>query len=94
MVKAGADIRVQNEDTGSTALHHAAVLRSVRAMQCLLYAGDVLEESGSEGRMTILHEAAKAGSVEVVELLLQKGADHLVNARDKVCGLYDEHCNS
>jgi len=75
-------------------LHHAALLRSVRAMQCLLDAGAMLEESGSEGRMTVLHEAAKAGSVEMVELLLQQGADHLVNARDEVFGLYEEHCNS
>lgn len=63
-------------------------------MQCLLDAGAMLEESESEGRMTVLHEAAKAGSVEMVELLLQRGAEHLVNARDKVCGLYEEHCNS
>ena len=62
------------------------MLRSVRAMQCLLDAGALLEERGSKGGMTILHEAAKAGSVEMVELLLQQGADHLVNARDKVCG--------
>jgi ankyrin repeat protein len=90
LVKAGADVNVQNQDTGSTALHHAAVLRSVRAMQCLLDGGTVLEEGGSEGRMTVLHEAAKAGSVAVVELLLRQGADYLVNARDKVCGLYEE----
>lgn len=43
-------------------------------------------EEGSEGRMTVLHEAAKAGSVAMVELLLERGADHLVNARDEVCG--------
>jgi len=63
-------------------------------MQCLLDAGAVLDEGGSEGRMTVLHEAAKAGCVEMVELLLQRGADHLVNARDKVHGLYEVHCNS
>ena len=67
------------------------MLRSLRAMQCLLDIGAVLEENGGEGRMTVLHEAAKAGSVAMVELLLQQGADHLVNARDKVCGLYEEH---
>lgn len=66
----------------------------MRALQCLLDAGAVPEESGSEGRMTILHEAARAGSIKMVELLLQQGADHLVNARDKVFGLYEEYCNS
>jgi ankyrin repeat protein len=66
-------------------MHHAAVLRSVRAMQCLLDAGAIIEDRRSEGRMTVLHEAAKAGSVAVVELLLKRGADHLVNVKDKVC---------
>jgi ankyrin repeat protein len=63
-------------------------------MQCLLDAGAALEDGGSEGKMTVLHEAAKAGSVAMVELLLRQGAAHLVNARDKVAGLYEEHCNS
>jgi ankyrin repeat protein len=54
-------------------------------MQCLLDAGAMPEKGGSEERITVLHEAAKAGSAEVVELLLNHGADHLVNAKDKVC---------
>jgi ankyrin repeat protein len=45
----------------------------------------MLEKGGSEGRMTVLHEAAKAGSAAVVELLLNLGAEYLVNAKDKVC---------
>jgi ankyrin repeat protein len=45
----------------------------------------MLEEGRTEGRTTVLHEAAKAGSVTMVELLLKHGADRLVNARDKVC---------
>jgi ankyrin repeat protein len=75
---------VQNQDTGSTPLHHAAVLRSLRAVRCLLDAGSMVEKGGSERRMTVLHEAAKAGSAAVVELLLNLGAEHLVNAKDKV----------
>jgi hypothetical protein len=44
----------------------------------------MLENVGSEGRMTVLHEAARADSAAVVELLLNQGAGHLVNAKDKV----------
>ncbi|PNF24295.1 hypothetical protein B7P43_G11902 [Cryptotermes secundus] len=33
--------------------------------------------------MTVLHEAARADSAAVVELLLNQGAGHLVNAKDK-----------
>ncbi|XP_021940800.1 transient receptor potential channel pyrexia-like isoform X3 [Zootermopsis nevadensis] len=83
LVQAGAHVNVYNQDTGSTALHHAAVLRSVRAMQFLLDAGAVLEEGRTEGGVTVLHEAAKAGSVAMIELLLKQGADHLVNVKDK-----------
>jgi ankyrin repeat protein len=57
-------------------------------MQCLLDAGAMLEEGRTEGRVTVLHEAAKAGSVAMVELLLKQGADHLINAKDEVGSFY------
>jgi hypothetical protein len=57
-------------------------------MQCLLDAGAMLEEGRIEGKVTVLHEAAKAGSVAMVELLLKQGADRLINAKDKVCSFY------
>lgn len=57
-------------------------------MQFLLDAGAVLEEGRTEGGVTVLHEAAKAGSVAMIELLLKQGADHLVNVKDKVCSFY------
>jgi hypothetical protein len=57
-------------------LHHAAVLRSAHATQCLLDAGSTAEKGGSEVRMTVLHEAVKARSAAVVT--------HFVNAKDEV----------
>jgi len=40
-----------------------------------------------QGRETPLHEAAKEGSLEVVKLLLDKGAE--VNAKDNVVSYHD-----
>ncbi|XP_067015646.2 transient receptor potential channel pyrexia [Anabrus simplex] len=81
LVSAGAKVMYCIPDTNMTPLHHAAMLRSVRATSILLDAG-ALPDADPGQETTPLHEAAGSGSAEVVRLLLDKGAP--VNLPDKI----------
>ena len=85
LVKAGADVNAYSEFVDLTAMHHAAELRSLRAMKCLLDHKAEIPDMNSKGVRTVLHEAAHTGNVAMLELLLERGADKLVNSTDTVC---------
>jgi ankyrin len=60
-------------------IHDAAGLNDLKAVQALLDKQPELVNSRGESQVTPLHEAARYGSVPLVELLIARGAD--VNAR-------------
>ena len=81
LVKSGANVNVSSEHESLTAMHQAAELCSLRAMTCLLNAD---ADMNTWGMSTVLHTAANRGCIPIVELLLKKGAQQFVNAKDNV----------
>nr|CAD7409340.1 unnamed protein product [Timema poppensis] len=81
LIEAGADVNVRNVDSGTTPLHHAAILRSVVATQYLLDAGAIL--LSGQGHVTALHDAASSDCLPVVATLLTHGGHTLVNQSDQ-----------
>ena len=83
LMREGADIQLWEkfmaQKLKSTALHIAAKLGQVGALECLLGKGAQLEAKGAHG-CTALHKAAKWGQVGTLECLLGKGAQ--VEAKD------------
>ncbi|KAJ3079873.1 hypothetical protein HDU99_009899, partial [Rhizoclosmatium hyalinum] len=61
--------------SGYTALHFAAGLGHVNVVQTLLDAGATLDLIDKNGKLTPLMHACRTGQTEVVNLLLEKGAD-------------------
>ena len=85
LIDHGADVDVRS--TGSIArvppLGTAAFVRSVPLAQLLLDAGADVDGQG-EGGFTALHSAAMNDDAELVELLLERGADRRVeNAKGR-----------
>lgn len=85
LIEHGADVDVRS--SGSIArvppLGTAAFVRSVPIARLLLDAGADVDGRG-DGGFTALHSAAMNGDVELVELLLERGADVAVeNAKGK-----------
>jgi ankyrin repeat protein len=83
LIERGADVDALS--TGSIArvppLATAVFVRSATLMRLLLDAGaDVNRQS--EGGFTALHSAAQSGQVELVRLLLERGADPRLRASD------------
>eukprot|EP01090_Pellita_catalonica_P021236 TRINITY_DN7894_c0_g1_i1.p1 TRINITY_DN7894_c0_g1~~TRINITY_DN7894_c0_g1_i1.p1 ORF type:complete len:428 (-),score=65.38 TRINITY_DN7894_c0_g1_i1:275-1558(-) len=82
LVDRGANLEVRGQK-GWTALHNAASggEKGYKEVAEMLLDAGALVDALSETMLTPLHEAAGKSLVEIVELLVSKGAD--VNARDK-----------
>ena len=79
---AGADVKQRN-DSGETALHYAAMFRSVTGVRALLKAGADVNARASCRETPIMKLTWALGdgpTIPVAELLIQRGAD--VNATD------------
>ena len=70
----GADVQTARPD-GMTALHWAAMRSDLEMTGMLLYAGANLEATTRIGQHTPLHVAGRSGQAEVVQALLEAGAD-------------------
>jgi len=65
-----------------TPAHSAACAGNAEALAALI-AGGVAVRAKDKARLTVMHEAARGGSVECLELLMDAGAGPDVNSRDK-----------
>lgn len=79
LVRHGIDVNDAKQQSGETALHHAARENQADAIDVLVAAG-ANTEAKNEHEVTPLHEASGALGVEAAVSLLKHGAD--VNARD------------
>src|SRR6266545_1816383 len=78
LLKAGADANARDDDSGATALMHAAAFASPESMRILLEAGADVGASSSGGATALMWAT---GETAKVQLLLDRGA--AVNARLK-----------
>lgn len=74
LLKHGAKVDARNAE-GATALHDAALAGQRAVAAALLDAGAPIDARDSESQATPLHRAASWGRVDVVKLLLERGAD-------------------
>ena len=74
LLERGADVQTARPD-GMTALHWAAMRSDLEMAEMLLYAGANLEATTRIGQHTPLHVAGRSGQAEVVQALLEAGAD-------------------
>jgi ankyrin repeat protein len=75
LIKAGADIR-KTGTNGWTPLHMAANCGHIEKAKILIQAGaEVNRQTDIDGGNTALMEAARSGNAEMVQLLLDHGAD-------------------
>ncbi len=74
LLERGADVQTARPD-GMTALHWAAMRSDLEMAGMLLYAGANLEATTRIGQHTPLHVAGRSGEAEVVQALLEAGAD-------------------
>ena len=74
LLERGADVQTARPD-GMTALHWAAMRSDLEMAGMLLYAGANLEATTRIGHHTPLHVAGRSGQAEVVQALLEAGAD-------------------
>ena len=79
LIRAGADVKATDPQTGGTALHGACGTGNIALARLLLAKGSPVDPRDSMGG-TPLMEAAMAGKPELVKLLIAKGAN--VRARD------------
>lgn len=77
----GADIEMKGV-VGTTALMCTAWNRHLAATRTLLAAGANVNEASTEERLTPLHEATRKNAVDVMEALLEYGADLNALAKD------------
>ncbi len=74
LLQGGADANAAQSD-GMTALHWAAARNDATIARALLYAGATVQARTRLGGYTPLHLASRAGSREVVDVLVAQGAD-------------------
>ncbi|RLU16292.1 hypothetical protein DMN91_012052 [Ooceraea biroi] len=82
LVTAKAFINIIHPDTGTTALHHAAMLGSAKATVILLSNGAWPMFKCKSSGSTPLHIAASAGSIETLTALLEAMQPHNIDTRD------------
>jgi ankyrin repeat protein len=78
LLEAGANVNAAEAQSGWTSLHAAAHTGCVQMMDRLLAAGANMDAVSKQGR-TPLFEAAIAGNIHVMKLLLSKGANPKVH---------------
>lgn len=78
LIDAGANVNeVLTPSRGKTALHRTAVNNRALMAACLLDHGAFIDQQSSGGT-TPLFEAIEFGSLDVMKLLLQRGADYTI----------------
>jgi ankyrin repeat protein len=82
VLHAGADLCARSTGCCMTALHMAAVTGSTECCELLLERTDMLLELRDVNDWTALTHAAHRGHLDIVQLLLQHGADMNVVSRD------------
>jgi uncharacterized protein len=73
LIKRGADVNARN-DRGMTALHAATYAGDLPAVEALLAAGVPVDEAGNKFKVTPLFVAAEENHIDIVSLLLDRGA--------------------
>lgn len=87
----GVDINHATASSGWTALHLASKQADLPMVQVLLEFGADLNKADHEGR-TPIHEAAFAGSLAIVQLLISKGGNYKADGKGQM-PLYDAASN-
>ena len=82
---AGIDVDTMN-DSGETALAEAATMGHLAALWKLVHKGASLGEPGSHRATSLFHSAIRHGAVDVLNLMLERGALNATGA-----GQPDEH---
>ncbi|EEY67018.1 uncharacterized protein PITG_17510 [Phytophthora infestans T30-4] len=73
LTEGGGDPNITDQ-TGCTALNHAALLGNAKICELLITTGAIINDAAHDGS-TPLHKAAQGGRTHIVELLLREGAD-------------------
>jgi len=79
LINAGAEVDLQENNHGQTALMQAAVRGKTKVLQTLLTAGADIDKQDKDGN-TALMQAASSRETNTVQFLLTKGAD--INKKD------------
>lgn len=74
MIRAGANPALAKDKHGSTKLHYSAANGDLRAMECLLSQGAVINYKNKVGQ-TPLHAAVWSGNIKAAEFLMINGAN-------------------
>ncbi|XP_035662257.1 ankyrin repeat and SOCS box protein 18-like isoform X2 [Branchiostoma floridae] len=75
LINHGADVDLETEDTGKTALHMCCGKDYLKIAKLLLRRGTNINAKTYDVEETPLHVAAQNGLFDLVDLLLEKGAD-------------------
>jgi len=81
LLERGADVNAKNR-WGRTALHEAARLYKVEVAEVILGAKDLKVDEPNDVGDTALHMVARSGGPRLVPLLLKRGADKSLRAKD------------
>lgn len=84
LVVAKVFVNVIHPDTGTTALHHAAMLGSAEATEILLSNGAWPMYKCKSSGSTPLHIVASTGSTETLMVLLEAMLPHNIDTRDQI----------
>ncbi|XP_070171397.1 transient receptor potential channel pyrexia [Polyergus mexicanus] len=84
LVAAKVFVNIIHPDTGTTALHHAAMLDSAEATKILLSNGAWPMYKCKSCRSTPLHIVASTGSTETLMILLEAMLSHNIDTRDQI----------
>ncbi|XP_077274645.1 transient receptor potential cation channel subfamily A member 1 homolog isoform X2 [Temnothorax americanus] len=84
LVAAKVFVNIIHPDTGTTALHHAAMLGSAEATKILLSNGAWPMYKCKSSGSTPLHIVASTGSIETLMVLLEVMQRHNIDTRDQI----------
>ncbi|XP_036387257.1 ankyrin repeat domain-containing protein 61-like [Megalops cyprinoides] len=97
LIRCGADVNKAAHQSGATALHFAVTAAAVKNgaplpadLSCIseLLTGGALPDAQNKAGRTPLHEACQGGQEEVVDLLLEHGADVNIRTASGENGLF------